>query len=491
MPVLQPLLRDITGMARDTARDRMPQGMVWDLGDWIPAFADAPLRGRGGWVFQSNALPAQAGAMVYAPYQNGDKLLVMLDNNQVADVNISSVGSTLLTPTVWPTRCNPVFYNDTVYVFHKDGTQPPVGLLYNGSAYSTQTLPASTSNQGAYGAIYHDRLVTAGDARDRRLVAFSKPTNPVAVWEPTSIFRSAQPVTGLAVMRNMMLLFHKGSVERIRGTTPPDPTLSNPTGDMEMDTLFDKAGCWDARSIAYWQDNVVFADARGVHMTDGSIVRNLISQGGLLSMWRQAFNNAVSLCGSVFLDFYVCCLRTSDKPPLFLVCDLNKRTWYRFTNVDVTCMATSIGSFERLWGTDVPNLRTNHLSAMFFPDTTVLAQDADGKYVFTNLETGWVRGGKEGRKRIRHLYVSYDHRLAEGLHGNSVKVSFIHSPEATVWHDSRRMLRGTSEYRRLRVPVDLGAYGAAFKLTQLAPSYDLRLYDIGINQWAQEEGYLR
>src|SRR5262252_3918288 len=192
MPVLQPLLRDITGMARDTARDRMPQGMVWDLADWIPAFADAPLRGRGGWQFQSNALPSPAGAMVYAPYQNGDKLLVMLDNNQVADVTtaVGGIASSLITPTVWPTRCYPVFYNDSVYVFHKDGTNPPVGLLYNGSAYSTQVLTASTSNQGSVGAIYHDRLVTAGDARDRRLVAFSKPTNPVAVWEPTSIIRS-------------------------------------------------------------------------------------------------------------------------------------------------------------------------------------------------------------------------------------------------------------------------------------------------------------
>jgi hypothetical protein len=56
-----------------------------------------------------------------------------------------------------------------------------------------------------------------------------------------------------------------------------------------VESLFDRAGCVDPLTIAYWNDNCVFADEHGVHMTDGSVVRNIVSQGGILYYWRQLY----------------------------------------------------------------------------------------------------------------------------------------------------------------------------------------------------------
>lgn len=489
MPQLQPLLREINGFTRDIARDRLARGMVWDLADYIPQFADAPLRVRDGWGWQSNVLPAAAQGLIFAPFKAGDRLLAALDSGAVADVSINTVGHTIITPTVPATRQNPVFYNDNAYVFHKDGTSLPVGISWTGSAFTGVALPASAAT-GRYGTVYRDRLVSAAPASNDRLIAFAKPSNPVTAWEPKSVQVTSQPITGIASMRNALLIFHKGSMERLRGATPPDPALSDPTGDMQIEPMWDRAGCFDARSIAYWNDNCLFADERGVHITDGGIVRNLVAQGGIQSLWRTAFQNAVSVAGASFLDFYIVCIRTSDKPPLTLICDIPDRQWFRFTNIDVTCMTTSVGFFDRLWGGSAAHTRVTALSQMFFPNAATISQDADLDYVLPVIETGWFRFGAEARKRLKSLYLSYDVRLSGNAKTTALSVGYIDSPEETSFRNARRSLNGTVEYTRRRVPISLGAYGAAFRFAQTVPSLDNRIYDLSAQAWSQEDGYL-
>jgi hypothetical protein len=66
---------------------------------------------------------------------------------------------------------------------------------------------------------------------------------------------------------------------------------------------------------------------------------------------------------------------------------------------------------ERIWGGMAGAKRLARVSPMFFPTLGAGAiQDADGVTVLPEFETPWYRMGKEGRKRSRYAYLSYDAR---------------------------------------------------------------------------------
>ena len=120
---------------------------------------------------------------------------------------------------------------------------------------------------------------------------------------------------------------------------------------MFVEQVFNRQGCLDPQTIAYWNDNCIFADEHGVHMTDGSIIRNLVTQGGILYYWRMLYQNKQTICGGVFLDYYILTIRRTDGIVDTLVCDLNKRQWFRFSNIPALCYIASAGgaNMERLW----------------------------------------------------------------------------------------------------------------------------------------------
>ena len=506
------LLQDVRGFARDFPRDRMPEGLLWDMADFIPALLDAQLTGRGGWRWGSAVLPAKIDGGLHATFKSGDRLLVVAGTNiyQVSMVD----GSISPTPLALPGTIvqNPVLLGDQVIVAHTGQAVPKV-VTATASAMNIANAGAGAPT-GKYSTVYKGRVLVSGGTGNEEKIYFSPPRDALVAWDATRSWEGTSlPLTGLGALRGMILAFHAGSVERLRGSEPAHE--GNPEGDMNLENLFDRAGCGDAKSIAYWNDNCIFADERGVHLTDGAIVKNMISQGGLVSFWRTLFLNRISIAAETYLDYYVVTIIRSDGVSITLICDLQRRSWFRFSNIKSNAYIRSYGTQEQLWGGRTPDNRLMQLADCFFPIRgAALIADADATPVLPVVETGWNRLGEEGRKRIRFLYTSYDIRttpitapakydvpvegLAEAVNGEAkaalaqlLEVSYALSPFAS---PSQFIVAGvlpeTSDYDRFRLPVNRQPYGISVKFRQTAPSTVTRIAEFGVEAQATERSRL-
>jgi hypothetical protein len=353
------LLDSPHAFARDFARDRMPKGYLWDMADFVPNLLDSELTGRGGWTWGSTAMGASAIGGIYAPFKAGDKLLVLADDANLYDVALTDPFTATLVGAIPRAAQNPVMHRDWVFSFCQTQTNTVRVIKNTAGVISIATMTDASAPKAMWGTVYKDRLVVANMPNEDQRVRFSYPGfilkddpntgNPIALkWDPLAYIDSSLRVTGIGSLRSMILVFHAGSVERIRGSIPPGTDIAS---DMFLEPLFDRAGCTDARSIAYWNDNCIFADERGIHLTDGSIVRNMISQAGLLFFWRQLYRQKLTIAAATYLDYYILTVRrSSGLPPVTLVCDLNRRSMFRFTNVDATSFIGRSGRRKLWWG---------------------------------------------------------------------------------------------------------------------------------------------
>ena len=521
------LIEGSRAFARDFARDRMPRGYLWDMADWVPNLLDSELTSRGGWTWHSTALPSNVIAGKYAPFKAGDKLLIIGALGNLYDVQLSSPHTATQIGAVTVPAQNPVMHRDWLFTFDQSQATAPKVITNAAGTISIATMSDASAPKPRYGTVYKDRLVVATLPGQEQQVRFSYPGfvlkdnantgNPVLMkWDDNSFINSSLAVTGIAAMRAMILVFHAGSVERIRGSIPPGTDIAS---DMFLESLFDRAGCTDARSIAFWNDNCIFADERGIHLTDGSIVRNLITQAGLLYFWRTLYRAKTTIAAETYLDYYLITVRRSDGvPPTTLVVDLNRRSVFRFTNIDATSFIQAVGAQEKLWAGHGTTNRLMELSSCFFPVFgTGVNADADGTAVMPSFETAWYRLGEEGRKRIRHAYLSYDVRppgtalaaswrshdgmdhdadvpgQATGLAAVGgapvLSVEYIKGPQETAWIAGGD-LPPTDTYHRRRLPVGKQPYGVAFRVKQIAPSSVTRIFDLAVEEWPKERSAL-
>jgi hypothetical protein len=497
------LLQGARAFARDFARDQMPRGYLWDVVDYVPTFIDAALTGRGGWRWGSDVLSGKITTGILASYTAGDQLLFQSDNGRLLQVNPESPYNTIADRgAVYTAIQNPVQRLDDVVHFEWGGTVAPQ-LIRSGSIV-TAPAPAPKANVGCVWGSY---LVTGGGQGETDTVRFSHPTNDLATaggWDAASSQRTSGKVTGLAALRSVILVFHAGSTERIRGSTPPN-TAAPTNDDLNLEPLFSRTGCPEPKTIAYWNENVVFADEHGVHLTDGAVVRNLVSQGGILSYWRNLWQTRTYAASCAFLDYYIITL--GGTPPTTLVVDLNKRQWFRFSNMPVQAYVSSGGSkgMERIWGGLSTQNRAIRVGPIFFPSPSGQNNDDDGTPVLPAFETPWYRMGEEGRKRVRSVYLSYDVRSSGGLGANFdegeipleappelraqlapvLEVGYIRSPQNTSY-TVLGQLPYTTEYRRYKLPVGQFPYGVAFRVRQASPSSVNRIFDLAVEAQAAE-----
>jgi hypothetical protein len=513
------LLRNARAFARDFARDNMPPGYLWDVADYVPTIIDASLTGRGGWLWGSTVMGGDPETGFYATFSTGDKLLVQATNGRMYEVlTVPPFTATDRFP-VPRAKQNPVQLVDTVIHFDKASTMTPRLLTAPGGVLAI-TAANAAHKFAPVGCVYKSMLVSAGAPGELDTVRFSVPNKNLAnadSFDDVSRYPTSLPVTGIAALRSVVLIFHSGSVERMRGATPAHSPTS--LGDMVVESLFDRAGCVDPLTIAYWNDNCVFADEHGVHVTDGSVIRNIVSQGGILTLWRMLYELKQTLCATTFLDYYIVTLRRTDGIVMTLVCDLNKRQWFRFTNLPALVhIASSSGlGMERIWSGLAGKARLARIGPCFFPSfTSAQIQDDDGTPVLPVFETPWYRLGQEGLKRVRFAYLSYDVRApgddpdavvgpggvrrgedddgipAEHVNGiaaraiqQTLEVGYIRSPQESSYVPIG-ILPTTSEYSRYRLPVGQNPYGIGFKVTQLLPSVVTRIFDLGVEAGADE-----
>ena len=524
------LLGQARAFARDYPRDQMPAGFLWDTVDFVPAIVDAPLTGRGKWRWGSEDMDGAVQSGILMPYRSGDQLLAATPT-QLYRIDESSFAVSPRGAT-WASLQNPIKYLDAAVNLDAARAQPP--QLWR----DTSVVPASSAHRPAsVGCAYKAMLVTAGAPGEEQLVRFSVPNSDLTQstsFDQNSFLAMSLPVTALASMRSMILVFHKGSVERIRGSTPPFGDVDK--GDMFPESFLDNAGTKHPRSIAYYNDNVVFADEHGVHITDGAVVRNLTSLGGIQSYWRTVYPSAESICASTYVNYYIVTLRHAPPtmalanefappppsqptsftrgglrsllppdlgtitPPLplaepdyntTLVCDLDRRQWFRLSNINAQTLWSGGGTAgpERIWAGLSGYTKIARLGPMFYPDVTLTQIDENSVVVKPHIETPFYRLGLEGRKRIRFAYLSYDVRAVTPSSVAPMRLGYSVSPEANSYVNSG-FLPVTTGYDRRKVPVNEFPYGVAFYVDTTDQTSIVRIYDIAVEAWAGERSRL-
>ena len=492
MADLIPLARQIQGVFNDAARDRLPPGSVWEMTDWVPTILQAGARMRGAWKWQSPPLTNPPDGMIFAPFRisPGARLLVA-NGTLLTDVPMASVGPLGNVPgTIVQAVQNPIFHRDRVIVPAGDGVSAARFITWNGAAFVNAAGPTGDSPNGAYGkyaCLFKDRVVLANTNAQPSGVNFSQVGDPTLNWNLKSQIFTSYPITGLAQQRQQVLCFHDSTIERIKGTTPPDSTLATPTGDMSLDFLFDRAGCYDARSIAYYQDNVLFADSRGIWLTDGSLVRNVSEQGGAVNLWYRTFARPgppLSIASVVYRNYYLCTVRHSGQPPITFVVEIPTRRIFTLGNIDSRCYAFSIGTVEKLFGTDQKSAKVSDLTPVFNPDATVLQVDDDGTAVLPVISTGWsMIDGKVGYKRVIEAHVSY--QVTRSDNNECWQMSYVNTPTGA--DKSLLQLRPTNGYVRRPVAIRKRMEGIAIKIVQTIPTQDSRLFDISLRAYPEEQ----
>jgi len=503
--VAQPveIFKNIKGMTRDFAVDSLPSGYLWDLVDAVPNRKGARIDQRGSWVYFS---PAYAGSIwggYHAAFTGGLKLLVV-SNSQVLDVNPTTGVGTAYGAGPATMVQNGVKLNDRVYFMDGAGATVPKVVTFSAAAVS---LPASAP-KAKVGIPYKGRLVLGGDPANPSRVSFSPLEDaggPVSAWDAQAWIGTNNEVTGLAAMAGQILVFHPAAIERIRGSIPPGTDIE--VDDMFAETLTEQVGCTLPHTIVPWRENIIFADERGVFLTDGSTVRNLAELGGMGDFWRMAYGSRVTdqgvSCG-IFLDYLLVTVNASVSgvPVSFtLVCDLNTRSWFRFTNFPATCYIQSESAMEQCW---VGHLGTNRLarvSTMFMdplPLTTSDYVDGNGVPVLSSFTTGFERmGEEEGLTRLRNIYTSYHHQsFTRAETADGVLVEFRTDPPdpsdidtasgaVTGWTEAGRM-PDALVYTRKRVDVGRRGYGIMVRVSALTPSRVHRFFSVGIERTNQD-----
>jgi len=504
------IFKDIKGMTRDFAVDSLPAGYLWDLVDAIPNRKGARIEQRGAWQYH--------GVGVYAPtimggyhaaFSQGQKLFV------VAGGNVHSVGITDGSDTGWgaaPATMvqNGVKLNDRVYFMDGAGATVPVYATY---AAAAAALPASAP-KAKVGIAYKGRLVLGGDPANPSNVYFSRleddtlGAGPLAPWDAEAWIGTNNEVTGLAGMAGQILVFHPSMIERIRGGVPPGTDIDP---DMFTETLTDQVGCTQPHTIVPWRENIIFADERGVFLTDGSTVRNLVELGGMGDFWRVVYGNKIPGFGSVscgiFLDYLTVTVNCTVPPALdvnfTMICDLNTRSWFRFRNWPATCYIPSESAIEQNW---VGHLGTNRLAKVsgMFQDPTPPPLplpdyvDGNGAPVLASMTTGFNRlDQNEGMTRLHNLFLSYHHQsFVRALTADGLRVEYRTDPPTpedidlatgavTGWTEAGRV-PDVIEYSRKKLPLGKRAFGVMVRVSDQTPSRITRVYSIGVERTSQD-----
>jgi len=267
-----------------------------------------------------------------------------------------------------------------------------------------------------------------------------------------------------------------------------------------------------AHTITPWRENIIFADERGVFLTDGSTVRNLTELGGMGDFWRVTYGTKHQLAtvgavsAGIFLDYLCVTVNTSVSTrnnSFTLVCDLNTRSWFRFTNFPAVCYIPSEDAMEQLWVGHLDTDRLVRVSRMFqdvVPPPVPLPDyvDGNGEPVLSSMTTGFNRLSEaEGMQRLHHVFLSYHHQSFTRAQENAaLKVEYRTDPptpedidmatgSVTGW-TLAGSLPDVAEYSRKKLPVGKRAFGVMVRITDIQSSRITRVYSIGVERTSQD-----
>lgn len=484
------LQRDFLRMARDMARNQLPQGAVWNMVDWLPRY-DAPLRGRGGWanaalIIDEEPAAVQVVAGIDAPFVNiPSQNLAVSDTGHLYKFVSEVVNTFPVLGTVYAAGTplqNPVFHDQYVIFPSANGTTPP--NRYNGSVVAPL---GGSPPAGRYATVWNDYTLLASTVANPNRLYFSAPSDPNATWDTSQSFWDfSRPIKGLATLRNAILVFHDDAISRLRGDTPP------PGGDLEADDPAFLVGTVDARSISLHADWCYFASTEGFFRTDGVSIEDLTRRGDISTFWTDwmtlAGTSGSTLGFTISSGVLNNILFTSVCfDGLFLngfMCNLRDYSWSQISNVDAVTMWSSVTLFDEIFFGRGGQGVVGRLSPIFNPGSdTQYRDDGNGERVEPLLETAFYEG-EPGEKSWKKCYVGYELRdmgLPDSPDDPLFEISAKEEPaeEFDTLHDYRQfaLFPQHNGYRRSRFELHFSSEGIAFKFRQVGRG-DLRLYGL-------------
>ena len=460
------------GIVRDAPRSSIQPGALYDAADFLLHMPGIAIK-RGGTSYLGPALAgaAYAQAVGYAEFPAAPQLLAVGSNGHI--YNVSAGAAPDLGGATVNTRDTPklrVGGGKNLVIFPQaDGTSGPV--KYDGSA--APAVLGGSPAPGRYAAVYATRVALANKVGNENRISFSPTPDIESTWDTANAWLDADyAVTGLAALQNALLIFSAGHTERIIGSTPPPGT------DMQRATI-GAIGCTDARSIVIQEGNCLFANPRGVYLTNGAGFESLTSQGGIEAAWRAFFAGydmtTWTISAGVYRSFYVVSvLDQTGALIVTLMCNIPRRSWWRLTNMPAAMYAPAVGAQEELYYADRSTGRVVALSGVFRPQASN-KNDANGQPVQPLLETRMLGRGP-GVKAFGYARLSYDMRDA-ATDDPTLAVTVAPGLEATTFAPvAESPLGENTDADRKRFLIAKKAQGVTIRFQQTGPSSKTELY---------------
>lgn len=481
-------------MKRDVSRDGLPPETLWNAQDVLGEILGAPARRRGGYLYASadvSAVTATASyieAGIWCPFSSGN-VNVAFDE----DGHAFAITSTTATTDIGAGTAtfSPVFYNNALYVPDKAGASVPNKITYSGGTTFAVTGMSGSPPAGKFALVYKDVLWLASPAASADRIFFSTAGQPEDTWDTTNKWLDVSyPITGMAALNNAVFIFSLSRTARIRGSVPPPDT------DFIVDDPIFDVGCTDHRSIANYRDKVIWANAQGLFISDGTAMDDLTAICGMKNWWRDILNGADgfstgssydasswTIAGGVYRDFYFYSVMNGSTKVDSGIIDLKKYTWTRIKNIDSIFFWNQRYPDEMFWarrGAARVAKTANIISA-----ASAVSADADGTAILPVIETGFLGSSDPNLKTFRYVYLTGDIR-DPGSSNPYLTVSYIDSPEETSYTALTPTFTETTEITKVHFPMNIPARGVAFKVAQTNASSDTRLYGLDVHAVPRE-----
>lgn len=466
-------------MVRDVARPDLPPGSVYDSADYLlhqPGVAQK----RGGTAYTGSAFGSTSyvAAAVYC-FPLGPQLVAITDDDHLylsTGTDKGSLGGVGL-PVDKP-KSVVTGGGEILIIPSGNGTSAP--RKYDGSA-----APAALSGSppaGKFCEVYKSRLVLAGATATPNRIFFSPIPNIESTWDTANAWLDVDhPVTGLASLGNQLLVFSRGHIARIIGSSPP------PNKDMDLATMW-AVGTTDARSITLTDDGrCYFANSGGVYMTNGAEPVCLTRRGGIESYWRSFFGSydpaSWTLSTGITRGFlFATLLNDSRVHQVTLMCNLSTYAWWRVSNFKAMMYASStlVGLPDELVYADASTNRLVALSGIFTPSGSN-KNDASGTAVTPSIEFRPIGDGP-GVKAYGFGRLSLDMRDAASDNPTmavTVKTGIEADTTAT---PAESPFAETTTLDRKRFTVNTNAQQVTVALAQTNASSKTELYALEVEQ---------
>jgi hypothetical protein len=471
-------------MKPDIPREKLPKTGCWALTDAWPNLG-APLVKRGGWnrAWNATADGSYIASVGFAPFQAGYKVMGITNEDKLYAGNYAAATMTSV-GTVVNLAHPPVFYRDKVYFLDLDGISAV--RSWDGT---TLTNAAGSPPTAAVGVVWKDHLVLARTNANPRRVFFSKGGDP-ATWDTAEPDAGGQTwdmsanVQGMATIKGHILVFEEGLTERLRGNIIPGIVGS----DMVREQLF-AIGCSDPASVAATDDYVVFANASGIYLTDGSTVVDIAEQASISQGWKSdlsGYSQSWTITGVIYRGYYIVCVMDGPAHKTTYWLDVRRRVAGKLTNVETPMMAvTPIGMIDLapkiIMGERATN-RIADLTSMWTPGASY-KNDGDSAAVTWSMETPFFLG-RRGLKRQKRLWTSY--AMSDASSDNPILTVSYTEDLAQGAYTSLGTLAETDVWKAVPLRINMRSEGFALRVAQSNASSSTKLFSFEVEQMPME-----